>query len=94
MIITLCIPRVEKRTELSYVRSIFIQMNIGNLHNIYEIPLRMDERYKRVMIQMDINENDDRGLFILNRIRSGKDVKIVYKSPSYWKVYMRRINNQ
>ena len=47
------------------------------------------------MIQMDINENDDKGLFILNRLRSGKDVKIVYKSPMLLEsVSWVAINNQ
>lgn len=94
MNITLCIPRIENSTELNYVRTIFSKLNIGNIQQIFEIPLRANVEYKRVMIQMDINTNDDKGSFILNRLRGGKDVKIVYKNPCFWKVFMCRENKR
>jgi hypothetical protein len=94
MNITMCIPRIENTTELNYVRSIFSKLNIGNIQQIFEIPLRANVEYKRVMIQMDINDNDEKGSFILNRLRGGKDVKIVYKNACYWKVFMGRENKK
>jgi len=90
MYTTLCIPRIENAIDLEYVRSTINKMNIGNIKSVFEIPLHANTEYKRVMIQMDINKTDDRGLFILDRINTGKNIKIVHNSPSYWKVVMGR----
>ena len=79
MNITLCIPRIENTIELNYVKSI-------------EIPSRAEVKFKRVMIQIDIDEKNEKGNFIMKRMNLGKDVKVVYNSPCYWKVYRRRIN--
>ena len=92
MNITLCIPRLENTIELNYVKSIFTKMNVGEIKGIFEIPLRAEVKFKRVMIQMNIDENKEVGDFIMKRMNSGKDVKVVYNSPCYWKVYQRRIN--
>jgi len=92
MNITLCIPRLENTIELNYVKSIFARMNVGEIKGIFEIPLRAEVKFKRVMIQMNIDENKEVGDFIMKRMNSGKDVKVVYNSPCYWKVYRRRIN--
>lgn len=92
MNITLCIPRLENTIELNYVKSIFTRMNVGEIKGIFEIPLRAEVKFKRVMIQMNIDENKEGGDFIMKRMNSGKDVKVVYNSPCYWKVYQRRIN--
>ena len=92
MNITLCIPRLENTIELNYVKSIFTKMNVGEIKGIFEIPLRAEVKFKRVMIQMNIDENKEGGEFILKRMNSGKDVKVVYSSPCYWKVCRRRIN--
>ena len=92
MNITLCIPRLENTIELNYVKSIFTKMNVGEIKGIFEIPLRAEVKFKRVMIQMNIDENKEAGDFIMKRMNSGKDVKVVYNSPCYWKVYRRRIN--
>ena len=92
MNITLCIPRIENTTELNYVKSIFTRMDIGDIKDMFQIPLRAEVKFKRVMIQMNIDEKKEKGEFIMKRINSGKDVKIVYNSPCYWKVYLRRIN--
>lgn len=65
-------------------------MNIGEIKEMFEIPLRGDNAHKRIMIQMNMNEENKDGLFILDRINAGKDVKIVHKIPSYWKVVRSR----
>ena len=92
MNITLCIPRIENTIELNYVKSIFTRMNIGEIKGIFEIPSRAEVKFKRVMIQIDIDEKNEKGNFIMKRMNLGKDVKVVYNSPCYWKVYRRRIN--
>ena len=89
---TLCIPRIEKSTQLEYVRAIFDKMNMGIINRISEIPLRVDASYKRVMIQMTINMENDKGSYIVPRIRGGQNVKIVHNGPEYWKVVMGRVN--
>ena len=89
---TLCIPRIEKSTQLEYVRAIFDKMNLGIINRISEIPLRVDASYKRVMIQMTINMENDKGSYIVSRIRGGQNVKIVHNGPEYWKVVMGRVN--
>ena len=89
---TLCSPRIEKSTQLEYVRAIFDKMNMGIINRISEIPLRVDASYKRVMIQMTINMENDKGSYIVSRIRGGQNVKIVHNGPEYWKVVMGRVN--
>jgi len=89
---TLCIPRIEKSTQLEYVRAIFDKMNMGIINRISEIPLRVDASYKRVMIQMTINLDNDKGSYIVSRISNGQNVKVVHNGPEYWKVVMGRVN--
>ena len=94
MYVVLCIPRIENEIELHYIRSIFTKMKIGEIKRIFDIPLRGDNAYKRVMIHMDMNEDSQDGLFILERLNAGKDVKIVHKIPSYWKVVRSRTTHK
>jgi hypothetical protein len=87
--ISLCIPRIEATIKKETVIKTFNTLNLGEIEKIKELPLRNDNKYKRVIITLITNDTED-SLFMKERIEKNETVKIVYDMPWYWKVQSTR----
>ena len=84
--ITMCIPRVENVTNKDFVYKILCKINAGKIKKIIEKPLKNEKNYKRLLIQMTINQNNQNGAYILDRFSKGENIKVVYENQEYWRV--------
>lgn len=83
--ISMCIPRMESKYNTSFIYDIFKNLNIGDIIDIIEIPNKNNNNFKKVMI--NINTNNE---IINKRFSEGKDIKIIYDNPWYWKIYQTK----
>lgn len=88
--IPLCLPRIEKNVSEEYVKQIFARLNIGKIIKMTEIPLKTDPDYKRILLTIHIDPLAPHTQYINDRLKNGKNVKIVYNAPWYWKMVLGR----
>lgn len=81
---SLCIPRMECKYDINFVRKILENSHIGNIVNIVEVPNKSNEKYKKVIINIDLTDVNE---IINRRFSENKDIKIIYDNPFYWKIY-------
>jgi len=85
---TLCIPRVFSNISEQKIRTIFDSLKIGEIKKIDIVPKKgkNGEIMNRVFVHLNkwfINEN---ATHALKRLLEGKDIKVIYDEPWYWKV--------
>ncbi len=81
---SLCIPRIECKYDINFVRRILENAHIGNIINIVEVPNKTNEKYKKVLININLTDVNE---IINRRFSENKDIKIIYDNPWYWKIY-------
>jgi hypothetical protein len=89
---SLCIPRAFVNTDEKLVLSVFNQLNLGEISHI-DIVQRKNERgepYKRVFIHFAHWFNNRDAITARSKILEGKELKIVYDGPWFWKVSLNR----
>lgn len=80
---SLCIPRISKKITREHIYNIFNGLNIGT---IYRIDIKeINEIYQCIFIHINWNDSDI-ALKARKRLISGRDVKIMYDDPWFWKV--------
>jgi len=85
---SLCIPRVFPNIDEKRVQKIFNDLNIGDIKRI-DIITKVTERgekFNRIFIHFNkwfSNENAD---MARERLLNGKEIKIIYDDPWFWKV--------
>ena len=89
---SICIPRVFKDVKEETVRNVFHELNFGLIRKIEIINKfnQKGENFKCVFIHFinwNVNElvNETR-----EKLLSGKDIKIMYSEPWFWKVVAYR----
>jgi hypothetical protein len=85
---SLCIPRVFLNITRDRIISTFNQLNLGTIDRV-DMVRKMNERgeaYQRVFIHFKSWSTSENAIRVRQRILSGKDVKIVYDDPWFWKV--------
>ena len=85
---SLCIPRVFNNIEESRIRLVFDQLGLGKIHHI-DIVARQNERgepFKRVYIHFEKWFWNDTAKAARTKLISGKEIKVVYDNPWFWKV--------
>ena len=87
--LSLCIPRIESIITKDYIIKTFHKLNLGNIEKIKELPLRNDNKYKRIIMSLTPN-NSENSLFMKTRIENNENIKIVHDMPWYWKVQAAR----
>jgi len=93
---SLCIPRILENVNYKYIRDIFEKIKLGNINKIDIIERKTErgERYKRVFVHFHNWYTDEVTTSIKERLISGKDIKIVYNNPWFWKVSINKSNNK
>uniref|UniRef100_A0A6C0ITS9 RRM domain-containing protein n=1 Tax=viral metagenome TaxID=1070528 RepID=A0A6C0ITS9_9ZZZZ len=94
---SLCIPRIFGAMTDEHIRSIFQKVNLGIIRRI-DIIHRKNERgedYKRVFIHFTkwFTNNPDTNN-ARQRLLEGKDIKIVYDNPWFWKVSASKLEDK
>ena len=85
---SMCIPRVYPNISEGRIRKIFDELNIGVIERV-DIVLKTTEkgeRFNRVFIHMDRWFHNSNASVARERLLNGKDIKIIYDEPWFWKV--------
>jgi hypothetical protein len=88
---SLCIPRMDSSISKDYIHKTLYNLQIGNIINIIEIPLKNDPSHKRAIIRINWNHSS-RSLNIQKTLAEIGSIKIVYNMPWYWKIVVTQQN--
>ena len=85
---SLCIPRVYPNISEGRIRKIFDELNIGVIERVDIVSKTTEkgERFNRVFIHMDRWFHNSNASVARERLLGGKDIKIIYDDPWFWKV--------
>jgi len=90
--ISLCIPRVFTNITEKHIRSIFDELSLGVIRkiDIVSITSQKGDNFNRVFIHFDKWFDNANANQTIERLQSGKDIKIMYDDPWFWKVSLYR----
>jgi hypothetical protein len=93
--ISLCIPRVFVNIDEKRVRTVFEQL-LGKIYrvDIIERTNEKGEKYKRVFVHFEYWYNTEEAQKAKARLEEGKELKIVYDDPWFWKVSINKVNTK
>lgn len=89
----LFIPRVYSNINESRIRHIFNELNMGELDRINIVGKRGD-KYNRVFIHYRYWNNSENAEIVRDRLLNGKEVKVIYDDPWFWKISAYREYDQ
>ena len=92
---SLCIPRVLSNINESYIRRVFNNLGLGELLRIDVISKTTDkgEKFNRVFIHFKQWHSNENAVMARERVLNGKEIKIVYEDPWFWKISAYRQAN-
>jgi hypothetical protein len=94
---TLCIPRTDINISEPFVRNIFNNLNIGIIGRIDLVKKQTEKggQYMRIFIHINKWHNTENANIAKERLLNGKDIKIIYHDPWFWKisVYKAPVSN-
>lgn len=92
---SLCIPRVFNNINETQIRSVFDQLGLGKIDRIDSILRKNDkgESFKRVYIHFKFWNGDPVSQQAREKLLSGKEIKIVYDNPWFWKVSANKLDS-
>jgi len=85
---SLCIPRVYPNISEARIRKIFDELALGTIDHLDIISRTTDkgEKFNRVFIHFRSWYTDGNAGLARERLLNGKDIKIIYDDPWFWKV--------
>jgi hypothetical protein len=84
----MCIPRVYPNITESRIRKIFDDLNMGTLDHI-DIVTKINkkgEKFNRVFVHMRQWNQSSNACQARERLLNGKEIKIIYDEPWFWKI--------
>jgi hypothetical protein len=89
--VSLCIPRLSGETDKNIIAKRFSELGIGNVYKVDMIWKTSDkgEKFYSAFVHIDWNSND-LSKYIIDRVTSGKDIKIIYDGFLFWKVFLNK----
>lgn len=84
----LCIPRVYPNISQERIGKIFKDLNLGDLERI-DIVAKTTEKgdqFNRVFIHFRTWNNSANSNIARERLLNGKEIKIIYDEPWFWKI--------
>lgn len=88
--ISLCIPRVFLNIDETRIRNIFNELDLGEIDRIDIIKtshsLQADKKFNRVFIHFKQWFDSENSNSARERLQNGKEIKIIYDEPWFWKV--------
>jgi len=85
---TLCIPKILSNTTKESIHDIFKKLNIGTIDHIDII--RNKNLSNKAFIHFSKWNNGGNADIVKERLLIGKDIKIVYDEPWFWKIVLFR----
>jgi hypothetical protein len=87
-VISLCIPRVYPNISQGRIRKIFDDLGLGVIERIDIVSKTTEkgEKFNRVFIHMGKWFQNNNAIVARERLLGGKDIKIIYDDPWFWKV--------
>jgi len=85
---SLCIPRVFININEQRIRKIFDELNMGIIERVDIISKNTDkgEKFNRVFIHFKKWFSEGNAQIARERVLNGKEIKIIYDDPWFWKV--------
>lgn len=85
---SLCIPRVFSNITEARIRKVINDLNMGDIERIDMVSKQTEkgEKFNRVFIHFRKWANDGNAAIARERLVNGKEIKIVYDEPWFWKV--------
>jgi hypothetical protein len=86
---SLCIPRAFSNITKDRVYRAFKDVDLGEIDHVdlIERTSEKGERYLRIFVHFRRWYNNRNAMTARDRVLDGKDIKIVYDDPSFWKVF-------
>ena len=83
----LCIPRVYPNITEERIRRVFGDLDLGEVTQVDIKSKTTDkgEKFNRVFIHINWNESEQ-SIAVRERLLAGKDIKIIYDEPWFWRV--------
>ena len=84
----LCIPRVHRNINETRIRNIFDERNMGTIERIDIVGKKNDKdnNFNRVFIHYREWNDSENAIVARERLLEGKDIKIIYDEPWFWKI--------
>lgn len=84
----LCIPRVHRTINERRIRNIFDELNMGSIERIDIVSKKNDKdnKFNRVFIHYREWNETENAIIARERLLEGKDIKIIYDEPWFWKI--------
>jgi len=84
----LCIPRVFSNITESRIRGVFNGLNMGELDRIDIVPIAngAGDKFNRVFVHFRRWNNSENSNTARDRLINGKEIKILYDDPWFWKI--------
>jgi len=89
---SLCIPRVFNNIDESIIRQVFNEIGLGKIHHI-DVIERKNEKgkpFKRAYIHFESWYWNEDAQAARRKLITGKEIKIVYDNPWFWKVSVNK----
>jgi hypothetical protein len=85
---SLCIPRVFANIDERRIRRIFDELGMGEIQRIDLVSKTTEkgEKFNRVFVHFKRWNSDGNAATARERLVNGKEIKIVYDDPWFWKV--------
>ena len=90
--LSLCIPRVKNNITKKELMNIFCKLNLGKIDRIDIINKKtvQGDDYKRVFLHFKYWNNNEYTNEVKERLLQGKDIKVVYDFPWFWKISLNK----
>ena len=86
---SLCIPRVFSNINEARIRRILAELNLGDIARVDVVSNKSpdkDKSFNRVFIHFNKWNTNENANTARERLINGKDIKIIYDDPWFWKV--------
>ena len=80
---TLVIPRVFAKITQPQIRKTLDALDLGIIERI---DVRKGDKFNRVFIHYKEWFNNENAALALGRLTNGKEIKVIYESPWFWKI--------
>jgi len=89
---SLCIPRVFSNITKERVAFVIKSVNLGEIEHIDMVPKSSEngDKFQRVFIHLKQWGTSGEAVRARERVLSGKEIKIVYDDPWFWKISANR----
>jgi hypothetical protein len=89
---SLCIPRVFQNITKERVAYVFKSLGLGEIDHIDMIPRTSEngDKFQRVFIHFKRWSMTDEAVRARERVLGGKEIKVIYDDPWFWKISANR----